>query len=111
MDRDLLHGGDADDLQDFPQGGGQVQAARGDGDEQESAEGRPDLDSDAVERGAVKTAQSQVLLDPAKEQFDGPAAAVNLGDGKSVQVELIGQKRQGVACLCVGPGFMDTRQR
>ena len=94
---DLLHGDDADDLQNFPESLRQVQPAFGDGNQKIGADRRPDLHANAVERSAVKSAQAQVLFDPPKEQFDGPSTTVDLGDDQRVQVELVGQENQRVA--------------
>ena len=70
-ERNLLHGGDTDDLQNLPERLRQVQPALGDGDQEIRADGRPDLHAHAVEGSAVKSAQAQVLFDPTKEQLDG----------------------------------------
>ena len=88
-ERYLLHRGDAHDLQNFPEGLRQVQSLLGDGDEPIGADRRPDLHAHPVEGRAVETAQAQVLLDPAEEQFDGPTSAVDLSDDQRLQVELV----------------------
>ena len=98
---DLLHGGDADDLQDFPERLRQVKPALGDGHKQIGTDRRPDLHPHAVEGSALETSQAQVLLDPAKEQLDGPTRAINLCDDQRRQVELVGDKDQHVAGLRV----------
>ena len=40
-----------------------------------------------------------MLLDPLEEQFDLPAAAVELGDGERGQGEVVGEKDQRLAGL------------
>ena len=90
--RYLLERGSADDLQDFIHRWREIPLLLGDGDKQVGAECGPDLNPHAVRRVAEKSAQTQVLLDPAKEKFDGPAAPIDRGDGERGQVKLIGQE-------------------
>src|SRR5262245_14366451 len=52
----------------------------------------PDLRFDGVLRGAVKSFDPQMLLDPAKEQFDFPTTLIELGDGQSRQEKVVGEK-------------------
>ena len=66
-------------------------------DEQIDGDGRPDLDAHRVGRGAVKGFDAQMLLDPFEEEFDWPAAAIELGDGQCRHGEVIGQKDQRLA--------------
>src|ERR1035437_2308691 len=99
LDRDLLHRGNTDDLEDFPEGLRKVEPVLGDGDQKVGTDRRPDLDAYTVEGSAVKSPQSQVLFDPAKEQLDGPAAAVDLRDHQGVQLELVGEEDQRIASL------------
>lgn len=70
-----------------------------DGHEQVNAEGRTDLDTDGVLRGAVESLDAQMLLEPFEEQFDLPAAAVELGDGQGRFAEVIDQEHQQLAGL------------
>jgi hypothetical protein len=42
-----------------------------------------------------------VLLDPFKEQFNLPATAIQIGDGYSWQLNLVGQKNQAPALLII----------
>ena len=65
------------------------------------ADGDPDLRSHGVLRGAVKTFDSQMLLDPFEEQLDLPSAFVQRADCQRRQRELIGQEHQYFACLGV----------
>jgi len=51
------------------------------GDEQINGAGDPDLGAHRVERRAVKGFDAQMLLEPFEEQFDLPAAPIELGDG------------------------------
>lgn len=92
---DLLHGGDTENLQDFPKRVGQVQPTFRDGHQEACA----NLHPHAVEGSAVESAQAQVLLDPAEEQLDRPSPAIDLGDDQGIQVELIGDKDQRLAGL------------
>ena len=50
-----------------------------------------------VGRGAVKGFYAQMLLDPFEEEFDLPAAAIELGDGQRRHGEVVGQKDQRLA--------------
>ena len=97
----LLHRGDADNLQNFPKGLPQVQPALGDGHEQIGADGRPDLHPHTVGGSAEETPEAQMLFDPAEEQLDGPASAIDLGDEQRREVELVGDKDERIAGLRV----------
>ena len=76
-----------------------------DGDEQINGDGAPDLSAHRVGRSAVKGFDAQMLLDPFEEQFDLPAAMIELGDGQSRHGEVVGQKDQRLA------GFWDRDSR
>jgi hypothetical protein len=65
-----------------------------DRDEHVGADGDPYLRVDGVFRGAEEGLDSQVLLDPTKEQLDLPAGTIELNDGHCGQSEAIGQEDQ-----------------
>src|ERR1017187_7708892 len=67
------------------------------GDEQINGDGGPDLGAHRVGRGAVKGFDAQVLLDPFEEEFDLPAAPIELGNGQSWHGEVVGQEDEGFA--------------
>jgi len=69
------------------------------GDEQINGDGGPDLGAHRVGRRAVKGFDAQMLLDPFEEEFDLPAAAIELGDGQGRHGEVVGQKDQRLARL------------
>ena len=98
-DRDSLHRSDTDDLQNLPQAVWQVQTLFRNAHEQICTNCRPDLNTSAIERSAVKSAQTQVLFDPTIEQLDGIASAINLCNDQGIEVELVGHKNQHVAGL------------
>ena len=75
--------------------------AFGDRDQQVRTDRRPDLDSDAVGACGEESAQAQVLFDPAEEQLDLPAAAVDGGDDQCGQGEVVGQKDERQIVLCI----------
>lgn len=52
-----------------------------DSNQQVNADGDPDLGFDGVGRYSVKSFDSQMLLDPSKEEFHLPVLFVNVGDG------------------------------
>ena len=52
---------------------------------------------DGVGRSAVKSFDTQVLLDPFEEQFDLPATAIELSDGHGWHDKVVGQEDQRVA--------------
>ena len=60
---DLLKRGGADDLQYLIHRRSEVHLLLGDRHQEVGAQGGPDLDADAVGRGAEETPQPQVLLD------------------------------------------------
>ena len=68
-----------------------------DGDEQINGDGAPDLRAHGVFARAEKGFDAQMLLDPFEEQFDLPAAAIELRDGQRGHGEVVGQKDQGLA--------------
>src|ERR1035437_1245160 len=67
------------------------------GDEQINGDGTPDLGAPRVGAGAIKGFDAQMLLEPFEEQFDLPAATIQLGNGQSWHGEVVGQKDQGFA--------------
>ena len=66
-----------------------------DGDEQINGDGAPDLSAHRVGAGAIKSFDAQMLLDPFEEQFDLPAAPIQLRDGQSRHGEVVGQEDEG----------------
>ena len=92
--RNLLHRGDADHLQNFPEAVWQVQPPFGNGHQEVGTDSGPHLYTDTVGRCAIKAAKPQVLLDPPKEQFDRPAASIDLSDKQRFQIELVRDENQ-----------------
>ena len=74
-----------------------MQAFLQNGDEQLSGDGGPDLGAHGVRAGAVKGFDAQMLLEPFEEQFDLPAAPIQVGDGQSWHGEVVGQEDQCLA--------------
>src|SRR5664279_271967 len=68
-----------------------------DGDEQINGDGRPDLGAHGVGRRALKGFDAQMLFDPFEEQFDLPAATIELGDGQRRRGEVVSQEDQRLA--------------
>src|SRR6185295_1672915 len=56
--------------------------------------GDPDLRLHAVRRGAVKTFDPQMLFDPFEEKFDLPARVIKRCNGRSGNIEVVGQKHE-----------------
>jgi len=79
------------------------------GDEQINGDGAPDLGAHGVGAGAIKGFDTQMLLDPFEEQFDLPAAPIQLSDGQSRHGEVVGQEDEGFAGL--GIAIADASQR
>jgi len=74
--------------------------------QQESNKGYGDLSADGVFTGPEEMANFQGLFDPAEEQFDGPAALVEIGDlGRSIEV--VAQDAQNLAALELDPNLAD----
>ena len=70
---------------------GQIESFFQDGNQQINADSDPDLGFDGVGRCAVKGFYSQMLFDPAEEEFHLPALLVNIGDGYGGNGKDIGQ--------------------
>ena len=87
---------------------GQIQAFLGNGDQHVSADRNPDLRLDRVLGGSVKRLDPQMLFDPLEEQLDLPALAIQVRDQLGFEREVVGQKRDSLACLVLGH---DTAQR
>ena len=64
------------------------------GDEQVNGDGAPDLGAHGVGAGAIEGFDAQMLFDPFEEQFDLPAALIELDDGQSRHGEVVGQEDQ-----------------
>ena len=84
----------AEQLHQAVEGGIDSKAFTGDGDEDVGGDGDPDLGFDGVFGAAVEGLDAQVLFDPFEEQFDAPAAALELGDGQGGQCEVVAEKRE-----------------
>ena len=97
MQRRFFKGMDAQKLQGSVQGAGQLELLVEDGDYQADRHGNPDLRLHGVGTGAEEVADAQVAFDPAEEECDLPAQAVNLGDSPSRDVEMVGQENQVAA--------------
>ncbi len=65
-----------------------------DGDQDVHRDGDPDLRLDGILAGAVEPLDPKMLVDPLEEQFDLPAATIQLRDGQRRQVEVVGEKAQ-----------------
>ena len=63
-----------------------------DGDQRINTDGNPDLGFDSVFGVAVKAFDVEVLFDPFEEEFDTPAGTIELGDGESGQIKVVGEE-------------------
>jgi len=62
----------------------------GDGHQDVDAHCNPNLGFDGVDRVAQKASQVKVALDPFEEEFDLPAAFIEIGDGLGGQRKVVG---------------------
>lgn len=74
-----------------------MQAFFQNGDEQVNGNGAPDLGAHGVGRSAVKSFDAEMLFEPFEEQFNLPAAAIQLGDSQGRDGEVVGQEDQRLA--------------
>ena len=79
------------------------------GDEQVNRDRAPDLGAHRVGTGAIKGFEAQMLFDPFEEQFDLPAAPIQLSDGQSRHGKVVGQEDQHLAGF--GIAIADAAQR
>ena len=79
------------------------------GDGQINGDGGPDLSAHGVWAGAVKGFDAQRLLEPFEEEFDLPAATIELGNGQSWHGEVVRQEDEGFAGF--GVAIADVAQR
>jgi hypothetical protein len=56
-----------------------------------------------VLRGTEESLDLQMLLEPLEEQFYLPTTAMKLSDGKRRQLEVVGEKHQGLAFVGLEP--------
>lgn len=63
--------------------------------------GNPDLGAHGIFAGAIKSFDTQVLLNPFEKQLDLPARSINLRHRQCWQAEVVGQKHQRLARLRV----------
>src|SRR5229473_891729 len=75
-----------------------------DGDQNIGGDGDPDLRLNAILGSPVEGFDPQMLLDPFEKQLDLPAAAVQFGDRKRGQDEIVGQEDEGLG----GFGILKT---
>ena len=78
-----------------------VQALFDDGDEHVDGDRDPDLGFDGIFRGAEKSLDAQVLLDPFEKQLHLPAALVELCNGQRRQIEIVGEKGETFVIVMV----------
>ena len=64
-------------------------------------DGDPDLRLDRIFGCAEERFDAQMLFDSFEEEFDLPAAAIELGDGEGWQGEVVGENDQGIGGLRV----------
>src|SRR5713226_6742456 len=67
-----------------------------DGDQNIGGDSDPDLRLNAILGSPVEGFDPQMLLDPFEKEFDLPAAAVQFGDRKRGQDEIVGQEDEGL---------------
>jgi hypothetical protein len=97
--RGFLEKRDAQDLQDFVQREVHLSFLPYDGHQHIGANRNPDLRLHSVRRSPIKRLDSQMLLDPSKEQFDLPSTSVDVCDRQRWQVEIVAQEHEPLACL------------
>ncbi len=74
----------------------QVEPFSDDGDQYVDRDCNPDLSSDCVFGGAIEGLDTQMLLDPAKEQVHLPTTRIGLGNGEMGQKKIVVQKHQSL---------------
>jgi len=80
--------------------------------QQKGDEGDRNLKADGVLGSPQEVTDFQGLLDPSKEQLDGPSALVQIGDLLRAGSQIIGEDAQHLAGLDHDPNFADqTRHR
>src|SRR5258707_12234729 len=67
-----------------------------DGDQNIGGDSDPDLRLNAILGSPVEGFDPQMLLDPFEKELDLPAAAVQFGDRKRGQDEIVGQEDEGL---------------
>ena len=92
--RHFLQAGETDDLQNLVQALTERVFLLRDSHQEVGADRGPDLDAHSVGVVAEETAQAKVLLDPAEEQLDLPATAVDLGDRERRQMKGVRQEHE-----------------
>jgi len=102
--RGFLERSDAQDLQNFGKAAGELQLLPQDGHQHVHAHRDPHLGLHGVVRVAIEGLDPQVLLDPFEEQFDLPAATIELRDGQCGQFEIVGEKHKSPVVLGVVEG-------
>ncbi len=88
--------GHTENLKDFAETPGESKLFLEDRHEHVDADGNPKLGLHGVLRGAVEAFDPQVVLDPLEEQFDAPAAFVQLGDREGGQDQVVRQEDQAL---------------
>ena len=79
------------------------------GNEQVNGDGAPDWGAHGIRACAIEGFDAQMWFDPFEEQFDLPAALIELDDGQSRHGEVVGQEDQRHAGL--GIAIADATQR
>ena len=75
--------------------------------QQKGYEGDRNLNANGVLGGAQKVADFQGLLDPSKEQLDGPSTFIQISDFLCAHGQIIGEDAQHLAGLDQDPNFAD----
>lgn len=100
---------DAENLQNVGEAAVDVEFLFHDGDEDVDADGDPDLGLHGVFGVAVERFDVEVLFDPFEKEFDLPAAAIELGDGRCREGEVV--RQEGKAASTFGIIKRDSSQR
>ncbi len=82
-----------------------------DGNKDIDRDGDPDLCLHRIPGGSDECLGAEVLLDPLEEEFDLPAAAIQIGDAQSRQGELVGQEYQPLVGLRIDVRDATKRNR
>ena len=92
MDRHLLKWMNAQELESSVESTGELELLVEDGYHEVNGDRDPDLRLHRIGTGAEVVFDAQVAFDPFEEEFDLPTALVDLGHGKSGDLQVVGEE-------------------
>jgi len=101
MDRNFLKGMNAQKLEGSVQSARELELLVKDGHHEVNGHRDPDLGLHCIGAGTEVVFDTEVAFDPLEEEFDLPTALVELGNGESGDLQVVGEEDKMLGGLCI----------